>query len=68
MALIDADAHLHAEGFGADLAAVLAAAGSAEIRAMLVVSGAVADTLADVMTENARRLFSASPGRHSHDR
>lgn len=66
MDVIDAHAHLYAEEFDAVLPAVLAAAESAGVRAILAVSKTVADTLADVTTENVRRLFLASPGRHSH--
>lgn len=43
MELIDAHAHLHAEEFQADLPAVLAAAESAGVRAILAVSETVAD-------------------------
>lgn len=68
MELIDAHEHLHAEECDTDLAAVLEAAESAGVRTILAVSKTVADTLADVTTENTYRPCPASPGRHSHDR
>ena len=57
MELIDAHAHLHAEEFDTDLPAVLEAAESAGVRAILAVSETVADALAEVTTDNTRRLF-----------
>lgn len=55
MELIDAHEHLHAEECDTDLAAVLEAAESAGVRTILAVSKTVADTLADVTTENTYR-------------
>lgn len=66
--MIDAHAHLCAEEFEKNLPAVLAAAESAGVKVILAVSETVADTLAEVTTENTYRPCPASPGRHSHDR
>ncbi len=64
MELIDAHAHLHAEAFDDDLPAVLAAAASAGVQAILAVSETVADAKRNLELADNYPMIQACAGLH----